>query len=385
VTVNGADVHKPTLGFRGQVEVIKSAYNIGQKKRGGRGVPIFLWGAPGVGKSVGVVQAAKELAEQYGRKFILNPSPDLLHSPEIVNYFFVIDHRLAQELPVDAKGLVAPHYKFSGKMGWMTPVHIPPDIEGIMGILFYDELPQAPKSVQSAYFQIIHDRVAGEVPIPNGVYQMAAGNDVNSLGDYNHPSPALANRFVHYDVHCNFDEWFKWGLETNPVTGEGNIHTDILLFHKFTNGELLHRFDPTTDESMAFPSPRSWEFVSDMMDTPREFLFATIAGAVGHSAALQLNTYLSVLAELPNPLDILEKGNMHHPKDMQKQYALIGGVLSAYKNDPVHTKHFVEYLIGMSGELGTMMTKLGFKMNKGWFESSPMFLKWLSANTHLTI
>ncbi len=384
--MSGSDVNKRTLGFRGAVEVIKSAYNIGQNKRGGRGVPIFLWGHAGVGKSVGVIQAAKELAEQYDRKFILNPSPELLHDPlEIVKYFFVIDHRLAQELPVDAKGLVAPHHKFSGKMGWMTPVHIPPDVPGIMGILFYDELPQAPKSVQSAYFQIIHDRVAGEVPIPNGVYQMAAGNGIESLGDYNHPSPALANRFIHYDVHCNFDEWFKWGLKINPLTGEGNIHTDILLFHKFQRGALLHSFDPTTDESMAFPTPRSWEFVSDMMDTPREYLFDTIRGAVGHSAALKFNTYLAILADLPDALTILDDGVMHHPKDLGKQYALIGGILAAFEDKPTHVKHFVTYIEGLSGELATMAVKLAFKMGKDYFKANKTFLTWLGNNGHLVI
>lgn len=147
----------------------------------GQHTPVMLWGPPGVGKS----QIIAGIAERHGAP--------------------LIDLRLSQMEPTDLRGIP---FRKGDNVEWSVPAMLP-DAErhGPAGILFLDEINAAPPTVSAAAYQLILDRRLGEYAIPEGWAIFAAGNRQGDRGvTYAMPAP-LANRFTHYDMEANLDDW----------------------------------------------------------------------------------------------------------------------------------------------------------------------------------
>ncbi len=92
--------------------------------------------------------------------------------------------------------------------------------------------------------------------------------------------------------------------------------------------KLLHAHDPLSGEK-AFPSPRSWEFVSRILDARpgREALGALLRGAVGEAAALECLGYLDICDSLPETDAVLANpGGVRIPEEPAAIYALCESV-----------------------------------------------------------
>ncbi|PIE66523.1 MAG: ATPase [Desulfobacterales bacterium] len=230
--------------------------------------PVFLWGPPGVGKSQVIHQAATKMGIE------------------------IIDVRAILLDPVDLRGL--PKISNDGRSEWCSPAFLPKDGEGI---LFLDELNAAPPLVQAACYQLVLDRKIGEYQLPDGWAVVGAGNrESDKAVTYRMPS-ALANRFVHIDFSIDCEEWKNWAAQHD-------IHPDIVDFIDFRPG-LLHDFDPHTD-TRAFPSPRSWEFVSRLLDddVDQEVLTELLQGTIGKGAATEFIGFRELRNGLPKLEDI---------------------------------------------------------------------------------
>ena len=150
--------------------------------------PIFVWGAPGIGKS--------ELVEQ------------IVNSGEL-GTATIIDMRLALLEPTDLRG-----YPFrnpeTNTMEWSPPTDLPSkeyaeQFDTV--VLFLDELNSAPPSVQAAAYQLVLNRKVGQYELPDNVRIVAAGNRETDRGfTFRMPSP-LANRFRHINMDVNFEDW----------------------------------------------------------------------------------------------------------------------------------------------------------------------------------
>lgn len=237
--------------------------------------PIFIWGAPGIGKS--------ELIESIGKDE---------NRP-------VIDMRLLLMDPTDIKGM--PYYCMDTKtMRWAKPCELPGDNETDLhnAILFLDELNAAPPSVQAAAYQLIHNRRVGEYHLPKGISIVAAGNrDTDKGVTYRMPTP-LANRFTHIEMEVNFEDWQKWAINAG-------VDADVVGFlthHK----QHLFTFDAKSPDK-AFATPRSWSFVSDLLDDamPESLNTTMVAGTVGEGLAIEFAQHRKIAAKLPSPNDIL--------------------------------------------------------------------------------
>ena len=240
--------------------------------------PIFLWGPPGIGKSDIVAQITNSLPNSY-----------------------LIDIRLSLWEPTDIKGI--PYFDSnSGKMVWGAPSELPSEefaaqYDNI--VLFLDEMNSAAPAVQAAAYQLILNRKVGTYKLPDNVYIVAAGNREADKGvTYRMPAP-LANRFVHLEMKVDFDDWFSWAVENK-------IHKDVVGFLQFSKKDL-YDFDPKSP-SRSFATPRSWSFVSELLDDDidKEVLTDLVAGAVGEGLAVKFMAHRKVAAKLPNPSDVLE-------------------------------------------------------------------------------
>lgn len=234
--------------------------------------PVFIWGPVGAGKSDIVAGVAKELGLE------------------------LRDVRLNLVDPVDLKGF--PVVRGTGKS--QTMAFVPPDFLPTKGdgILFLDEMNSAPQSVQAAAYQLILNRKLGDYELPDGWAVVAAGNRASDRSIANPQPAALANRFVHIDFEVDVDDWYAWATQN----GVSDITRAFIKFRS----NLLHSFDPAVNPR-AFPTPRSWVFVDDVLqsglaaDTELEL----IKGTVGEGAAAEYIGFARMAKDLPTADEIL--------------------------------------------------------------------------------
>ena len=263
--------------------------------REGHHTPVMLWGPPGVGKSQMVVQVA-----------VRNRVP-------------VIDIRLSQMEPSDLRGIP---FRSGERVEWAVPAILPDaDRHGLEGMLFLDEITSAPPSVSAAAYQLILDRRLGEYQVPDGWAIFAAGNRQGDRGvTYSMPSP-LANRFSHFEVETNLDDWVVWAYRNG-------IDERVIAFLRF-RPELLFDFDPAHNP-VAFPSPRSWEFAHrglQKFSGHPEILQGTLQACVGPAAGVELNAFVNSLEQMPD-LDAIVAGEaVSVPDEIDLQYAVAAALV----------------------------------------------------------
>ena len=256
--------------------------------------PIFLWGPPGIGKS------------------------DIVHQIGEYMEAYVIDIRLSLWEPTDIKGI--PYYSANDNaMVWAAPAELPTaemaaKYKNI--ILFLDEMNSAAPAVQAAAYQLILNRRVGQYELPDNVLIVAAGNREADKGvTYRMPAP-LANRFVHIELAVSFDDWFVLAIENN-------IHKDVVGYLTFSKKDL-YDFDPKSP-SRSFATPRSWSFVSELLEDDDDENTTTdlVSGSVGEGLAVKFMAHRKVAGQMPNPSDILSgKVKELKSKEISAMYSL---------------------------------------------------------------
>lgn len=261
----------------------------------GHHTPVMIWGAPGVGKS--------QLIQQLGTSHKIP----------------VIDIRLSQMEPSDLRGIP---FKNGEEVEWAIPSMLPnAEKHGNKGILFLDEITSATPSVSAAAYQLILDRKLGEYEIPDGWAIFAAGNRQGDRGvTYAMPAP-LANRFSHFELDLNLDDWVAWAYKND-------IDERIIGFLRF-RPELLFDFDPAHNP-IAFPSPRSWEFAHRALKKFEHFpnlLLGSLQACVGQAPGIELNAFVESLDQMPD-LDLIIKGeDVKAPEEVDLQYAVAAALV----------------------------------------------------------
>jgi hypothetical protein len=280
--------------------------------------PVFLWGPPGIGKSEVVSEITGELGG------------------------FMIDLRMAQMEPTDIRGI--PFFnKEIGKMDWAPPVDLPDEelaSQYPIVCLFLDEMNSAAPAVQAAGYQLILNRRVGKYKLPDNVVIVAAGNRESDKGvTYRMPMP-LANRFLHLEMRPDFTSWQTWAVNKG-------IHKDVVGYLSFAKQDL-YDFD-SKSSSRAFATPRSWCFVSDLLndedDNDADTLFNLVAGSVGEGLAVKFMAHRKVAGQMPEPSDILAgKVKELRVKEISAMYSLTISMCyelkDALENKKISNKQF---------------------------------------------
>ena len=259
--------------------------------------PVMIWGPPGIGKSDLVASICGDYENSY-----------------------LIDVRLPLWEPTDIKGI--PYYNANeNNMTWAAPSELPSQefadqYETIF--LFLDELNGAAPAVQAAAYQLILNRRVGTYKLPDNVVVIAAGNRETDKGvTYRMPKP-LANRFVHYEIRVDFEDWLTWATSND-------INPDVVGYLTFSKSDL-YNFDPASNDR-SFATPRSWAFVSELLNDITDFndeeITDMVSGAVGEGTALKFKAHRAVASKLPNPTLIL-KGEVKElkTKEISAMYSL---------------------------------------------------------------
>ena len=300
--------------------------------------PLFLWGPPGIGKSELVEGIANDLGGH------------------------MVDLRLSQMDPTDIRGI--PFYnKDKGVMDWAPPIDLPNEelaSQYPVVVLFLDEMNSAAPSVQAAAYQLVLNRRIGKYKLPDNVVIVAAGNREGDKGvTYRMPAP-LANRFIHLEMRVDYESWLQWATENR-------IHTDVIGYISFAKQDL-YDFDPKSI-SRSFATPRSWSFVSDLLDDTIADSTVTdlIAGTIGEGTAVKFMAHRKISSKLPKPEDVLSgKVKDLDTKEISAMYSLT---------------------ISMCYELKDAYAKFGKEDNAKWHEMADNFFAFMMKNftTEVTV
>jgi len=272
--------------------------------------PVALHSKPGIGKSAIVNDIIQDMQDELIREHGENNAP-------VVS---IRDLRLSGMESSDVQGI--PHVNpETGNMVFSTPEWFPDENEEPYGILFLDELPNADIDTQKAGYRIVHDRtIQNGRKLPNGWLVVMAGNNKSDKTGVNRLLPALANRFgSHIDVIPDAEAFISYAIKKG-------LHSAVISF-LHDQSHFVHRFDPKNTEDHSFPSPRSWEFVSNYLNLFEDQMFSNendgieidhelstlISGAVGEAASAQFMSHLKYFHRMPN-LSAIADGKENAPK-----------------------------------------------------------------------
>lgn len=261
-------------------------------------IPSMIWGGPGVGKS----QVAYEVARLLGAKlFELR-----------ANLFDPVDVRGGLKIveTVDENGKGTGEYRTR----YGVPEDYPDTNYAGPVVLFVDELPNASKATQNALLQLILDKKIGTYVLPPQTVIIAAGNRAIDRAAVNEMPTPVKNRFAHYLLEPNTDDWAAWALRKG-------VDPTLVGFIRF-RPELLNK--PDSKEN-AFPTPRSWEMMNRklaQMPTDKESQVLGAASVVGDGAAGEFITYRDVESQMPDIDQILQHpGTVAVPTETSVLYA----------------------------------------------------------------
>jgi len=185
--------------------------------------PVYIWGAPGIGKSAIV----EEFADEVGLPCVsllgsqLAPE-DIIGVPQIVDgrSVFCPPRMIAREEPY---------------------------------CLFLDELNACSQDVQKAFYSLILERRIGEYRLPKGSIVIGAGNRAHDNAITRPMSSALLNRMFHVELRADSRIWLDWAAQHG-------IHRYVYEYI-CTRPDQLWSQPPKTEEP--FSTPRSWHMLSD--------------------------------------------------------------------------------------------------------------------------
>jgi len=329
------------------------------------GIPIpavMLWGQPGVGKSEGVKRMAEKLAKETGKTV------------------YVEDVRLLLYNPVDLRGIPVPDESRTEAI-WLRPQVFRLDSDqNVINILLLDELSAAPPSVQAAAYQLILDRKIGEHQLPDNVIIIGAGNRLQDKGVvYKMPTP-LANRMSHFEIVTELDDWKEWAIESE-------IHPSVIGFLNF-RPSYLNKFDPAIDAT-AFPTPRTWAFVSKYMKLANgniEKAFPMIVSTIGEGYAVEFKAFTATYDSLPDMESIKQgkpvKFKSSRPDVVCALSSLIVTQAEKYSKDEMRNVFYFLLDAGLQDEF-LVMTMKDLSCVKNAFsqlKQFPRFAEWYLRN-----
>jgi len=267
-------------------------------------LPALLMGAPGIGKSDVVAQAAAAIGAE-----------------------LMISHPAVAD-PTDFRGLPWPdatngqaHFLPFGDFARALRADKPL-------VWFLDDLGQAPASVQAATMQLILARRVNGHRLPEQVIFVAATNRRTDRSGVNGLFNSLVSRFSPViEMVPDLDDWVAWAYKNG-------MPDSLIAFLRF-RPDLLLQYDPkqASADMAPFACPRTWMRVGKMLKLPYapDVRFPALAGTVGEGPAGELMAFLSVRENMPDLDQIISdphKAEIPKANEIAVLYAVSVGLAS---------------------------------------------------------
>jgi hypothetical protein len=239
--------------------------------------PVFIWGAPGIGKSA--------LVEAFAKSVGL-PCVSLLGS------------QLAPEDIIGVPQII------DGKSRFCPPRLIAKEEPYC---LFLDELNSCSHEVQKSFYSLIHEKRIAEYILPKGSIVIGAGNRSQDSAIVKPISSALINRMVHVHLKVSHRDWLNWAHQTN-------IHPWVI---EYIQNRSDHLWSQPPKHEEPFSTPRSWHMVSDALHSfgegiHDELLSSMLYGCLTPHHAGQFKAFIKQIRN-KYALSAILKGEIHWP------------------------------------------------------------------------
>jgi hypothetical protein len=161
-------------------------------------------------------------------------------------------------------------------------------------------------------------------------------------------------------MRVDYESWLQWATENR-------IHKDVIGYISFAKQDL-YDFDPKSS-TRSFATPRSWSFVSSLLDDGMADSTVTdlVAGTIGDGTAVKFMAHRKIASKLPKPEDVLSgKVKELEIKEISAMYSLT---------------------ISMCYELKDAYAKFGKEDNVKWHDMADNFFKFMMDNfsTEVTV
>lgn len=231
-------------------------------------LPILITGAPGIGKSDIVAQAAAA-----------TESDVILSHPAVSD-------------PTDAKGLP---WVQEGRATFLPFGELQTAIDATRStVWFLDDLGQASPAVQASYMQLLLARRVNGHKLPDCVTFIAATNRRTDKAGVSGVLEPVKSRFASIvELEPDLNSWCEWAMDTN-------VPAQMIAFLRF-KPDLLSAFKASADLTNS-PTPRTWSHAARLLalQLPDGLRSAALAGAVGEGAAAEFLAFLRLFAALPS-------------------------------------------------------------------------------------
>lgn len=253
------------------------------------GIPVMVFGDPGLGKT----QIIKSLGQEKEVATVCK-SANRLTEVELSGIPYIVD------VQKDSENGVESHTK---DVKYSIPEYVKTLNKEDNGILFFDELPTAPTSIQSMLLTIIQDKEFNDFKLPKATFCIAAGN-YNNVNGQQQLNAALFNRMcilnLKYDLDCYLrGSATNWQIKINAIVERDekvilknrlkyiNLRESFLKTHR-TMGYTMSEDGVVDERDLSFASPRSWDNLLEVMvrldKNPANIIRPIINGLIGEDA-----------------------------------------------------------------------------------------------------
>lgn len=301
---------------------------------------VLLTGAPGVGKSDIVRQAAKASGND-----------------------IIVMHPVVSD-PTDFKGLP---WKIEGRdEATFLPFG---ELKNIFNskrplTVFLDDLGQAMPAVQAAAMQLLHsatgDRRINDNVIPDTVTFVAATNRRTDRAGVQGILEPVKSRFATIiGVSPSVEDWCEWAVRSD-------IRPEVIAFIRFRR-HLLSAFEASQDLKNS-PCPRTWAHVSKLLDAQfsKALRLPVFSGAVGAGAAAEFDAFLRIYEDAPDIDEILKNPKKAPiPTEPSSLYAVAAALAHAAteKNFGAVVEYCLRLYSNKQGEFSTLAVRDSLRKN----------------------
>jgi hypothetical protein len=249
------------------------------------GIPFFIHGEPGIGKS----EIVEQIAAERNMKLTVQ--------------------MLTQMEATDLRGL-----QFVDDVRKVTVNYPPswlPTKDDDPTIIFLDELPSAEPRLQVAAYQLLLSRRIGDFVLDKKHYVCGAGNRVDDGAVVYEMGTALASRLMHIAMMAEPRSWLDWA-------SKHNVHPIVMTFIQLKGHMLTRLEDQLKSQNLIGPNPRQWNRVSEVVTSVgtknRNIIEPMVEGLIGKAATKDFFLTVEEMSGLPDPRIILDMD----PKDFVK-------------------------------------------------------------------
>ena len=250
--------------------------------------PLFLLGAPGIGKTAVVGQVARELGiglvsysmTHHTRQSALG-LPFIVHKRYGGEEFDVSEYTMSE--------IIASIYDYREKTGHDR------------GILFLDEINCVSETLYPSMLQFLQCKMFGNHAIPQGWVIVAAGNPPEYNKSVREFDVVTMDRVKKIEVEPDFAVWKEYAVQNQ-------LHPAVIAYLT-TRTTNFYRMETTVD-GRKFATPRGWEDLSQML-----YVYEQLQKNMDRDVVVQYIQHEKIAKDFANYLELYYKYQMDYQLD----------------------------------------------------------------------